>query len=460
MGIFKTSPNGYYLLSRGDIMKKIATVFALLFALSGCTQQSNTQVQQTALDTANISYNTQTIKDILNENIWNYDEESLVIGSEPLATAESAIFNEICEASEAAGIDTRHFKHGAKQTMTIEAKLFNTDMSSAGTAYFAFNKRELLCGYYIYNDVCQSLTDKYPYEYAGALKAFEDKTSEAKFTPQTRDAVFNEIGDIYGGDTAVLSGSALIFYKDTQSGLKRRDSFSFEDELMPVSVSIGRDFSAVLLDSYETADASSGDYEVSNEDVDIVNQKSKKIVFIDKDGDRPFSDIELELSIYSSVARLKDGSVAAARNNAIDIFKPDGSGWKKAERLSVDTAAEKLKIADIDGNGTEEFIISDGVNIYIYTREDRLKLAWRTKFNISAVTDFFAADLNGDGIKEIYVNDSNGFMTRYVAGAKGFDIYGGGIANGENVYFAAGDINGDGKDEYLTVDDEEMCIYK
>ena len=49
--------------------------------------------------------------------------------------------------------------------MTASVKLFNSDMCEAGTAYFDFGKKNLLCGYYIYNDVIYSLDNKYPFEY-------------------------------------------------------------------------------------------------------------------------------------------------------------------------------------------------------------------------------------------------------------------------------------------------------
>ena len=428
--------------------------------LAGCGSDTSVGTERYTLDTASIPHNTQTIKDILNENVWNYDEDSLTFGNDLILSDEGENFNAICEASESAGIDTKHFKRGAKQTMLASIRLLNSDMSDAGTAYFAFNKQDILCGYYMYNNVCQSLTNKYPFEYASPFCRGENKTVQRTFEKTEQTAVFDAVGDIYGGDTAVLSGSALVFYSEGSKGLKRRDIIDFDDSLMPVSVSVGDKYSAVLLDSYELADSASSEYEVCDEGPDVVNQKSEKIVFIDSDGGRAAEDIPLELSIYSSVALLKDGSVAAARNNAIDIFVRGDNGWEKAERLSADTAVVQLRVTDIDGDGTEEYIVSDGVNIYVYTKAERLKLAWRTKFGVSAVKDFFAADLNGDGAKEIYVNDSNGFAARYVLGTKGFEIYGGGIAGGENAYYAAGDINGDGADEYLTVSDENMCIFK
>gem|GEM_PF-2210476 len=442
-------------------MKKLTIMLAVCLMLGGCGTKTEVQNEQYVLDTLSIPQNTQTIKEILDKNVWNYDEESMSFGNDPVLSERGENFPAICEASEAAGISTKRFKRGAKQTMLASVKLLNSDMSDAGTAYFAFNKQDILCGYYVYNNVCLSLTNKYPFEYASPFKGAENKEAVRDFTPTKQSLAFDAVEDIYGGETAVLSGSALIFYANGANGLKRSETLRFDEGLMPVSVSLGDKYSAVLLDSYEIADTDENDYEISEDGPDFVNQKSEKIVFVDSEGDTAAADIPLELSIYSCVAQLSDGSVAAARNNAIDIFARGEDGWEKSKRLSVDAAVEKLRIADIDGSGSEEYIISDGVNIYVYTNDDdRLKLAWRTKFGVSAVKDFFAADVNGDGVKELYVNDSNGFVTRYTLGIKGFEVYGGGITGGENAYYAAGDTNGDGSEEYLAIADENMLLYE
>ena len=439
-------------------MKKLFILCALCIAMTACgNTQTAVQAENTALDTAAIPQNTQTIEKILNENVWNYDADSLTFGNDLVISAEGENFAAICAASEAAGIDTKRLKNGAKQTMLATVRLINSDMSDAGTAYFAFSKQELLCAYYMHNNVCQSLTNKYPFEYASPFCAAENRELVRSFTQTSQSPVFDDAEYIYDGTAAVLSGSAIAFYKNGKNGFKRSDIINFDGELMPVSAARDENFICALLDSYELADVDESEYEVCEDGPDVVNQKSVKIVFADRNGDI-LSELPLELSIYSAVDILGKNRIAAARNNVIDVFEYKDS-WGKTARLSVDAAVEKMRAADIDGDGTKEFIISDGVNIYVYTGTDRLKLAWRTNFGVSAVKDFFAADLNGDGIKEIYVNDSNGFVTRYVLGANGFEIYGGGIAGGESAYYAAGDMDGDGRDDYFTVTEDEMKIF-
>ncbi|MBR6400804.1 MAG: VCBS repeat-containing protein [Firmicutes bacterium] len=443
-------------------MDRIKMFFACMLCLAQCACGSGRAAVQTdtyTLDTASIPQNTQTIEKILGDNVWNYDADSLTFGNDLIISGEGENFALICAASAEAGIDTKRLEKGAKQTMLATVRLLNSDMSDAGTAYFAFSGKELLCGYYMYNNVCRSLTDKYPFEYAAPFAAVEKKDVSRSFSQVSSKPLFDSVQYISGGETAVLSGSAIVFYGSGENGLKRRGIIECEDSLMPVSAAKGGDFVCMLLDSYETADAAGSDYEVSEDGPDIVNKKSVKIVFTDKNGGTVLPEIPLDLSIYSAVDVLDDRHIAAVRNNVIDVFEYNG-GWTKSGRLAIDAAAEKMRAADIDGDGTAEYVISDGVNIYVYTGTDRLKLAWRTKFGVSTVKDFFIADLNGDGVKEIYVNDSNGFAVRYVLGAGGFEVCGGGITDGENAYYAAGDIDGDGADDHLSVSEEEMKINK
>ena len=441
-------------------MKKILTLCILCLFMGGCSDAPTAVQENTlALDTASIPKNTQTIENILSENVWNYDADSLTFGNDLILSGEGENFAAICSASEAAGIDTTQLKKGAKQTMLATVGLLNSDMSDAGTAYFAFSGDELLCGYYMYKNVCYDLTDKYPFEYASPFAATENKQVSRSFEKTEEDVIFDRAEYICGGETALLSGSALVFYTDGERGFRRGDEIDFGDELMPVSAAQGDGFICTLLDSYEIADTDTSDYEVTEDEPNIVNQKSEKIVFVDKDGSYVLPEIPLDLSIYTSVDVLGGKRIAAARNNVIDVFEYTDS-WEKAGRLSVDAAVEKMRVTDIDGDGNAEYIVSDGVNIYVYTGSDRLRLAWRTKFSVSAINDFFVGDLNSDGVKEIYVNDSNGFVTRYVLSHGGFEVYGGGIAEGDNAYYAVGDADGDGRDDYMTVSEDTMFICK
>lgn len=440
-------------------MKRFLYLCALCLALSGCSNNSYAVKSDVlTLDTESIAPNTQTIEDILNKNLWSYDKSSLAFGNDLLISASGENFSAICEASDMAGIDTSHLRRGASQTMLATVSLFNPDMSSAGTAYFAFEKRELLCAYYMYNNNFYSLANKLPFEYKTPFAAAENKDKKLVFDRLDEDTDISGIQDIYDGHLVSISGNELVFYDGSDSGLKKTGEVSFGEDMAPADAAIGRSYTCVLVDSCEKAEIlSENSYEDPEENEQIVNMKSEKIVFVDNSGEEVLPSLPLDLSIYTSVA-LDKNRVAAARNNAIDVYEYIDGGWKKQQRLSIHGAAAKLRAEDLDNDGTAEYIVSDGSNISVYKYGPRMQLAWSTKFDLSDISDFYAADLNGDGIKEIYANDTNGFVTRYILGSNGFEVFGGNVTNGERAYFAAGDINGDGTADDLKLTDDGISV--
>jgi hypothetical protein len=116
----------------------------------------------------------------------------------------------------------------------------------------------------------------------------------------------------------------------------------------------------------------------------------------------------------------------------------------------LDHYVSKIYTADIDGNGTIEFVMSDGTNIYIYEKTSTFDLVWRSNSYLSSITgNIYIGDLNGDGVKELYATDSLGVTARYVLTEQGMRINGGGImSDGSDKYIIA-DFNCDGKDDYI-----------
>lgn len=435
----------------------------LLGIMTGCGQSADTstiQQKTTAVITAeSIAKNTETINTVLTDNLWNYDRDSLVFGNDLIISNNGENADVICSASEQAGIDTTKFKNGTQQTALATVNLLYPNRTDAGTAYFAFADNDILCGYYVYNGVYYSLDNKYPFESKSPFKAVENKQTVATFTALKSTIDLNSFADAGYGRLASIEGGLLSFYNGSRKkGIKLIGDVEF-DEFVPMDIAIGNDYSCVLLGSYETAEIiSESDYEDDEDNSEIIRTKSEKVVFIDENGRSVLPALELDLSIYTSVAFDND-SIALARDKAIDIYKIEDNTWTKVNRLAIgNTTAVKLRVADIDGDGNSEYIVSDGVNIFVYSYTTKMNLVWRTRFEVSAIKDFYVADLNGDNIKEIYVNDTNGFLTRYVVGENGFEVYSDGVATGEMQYYVAGDIDGNGVDEYLTIGDGNNII--
>ncbi|MBQ9604556.1 MAG: VCBS repeat-containing protein [Firmicutes bacterium] len=438
-------------------MKRLAFLCALCLLLTGCGGARSTALNTGSLiDTGSIAKNTETIEKILNEKVWNYDNDGISFSEGGNILRGDDNFAAVVAASKSAGIDTFRLENGAEQTMTASVKLFAPDMCEAGTAYFGFAKKSLLCGYYIYNDVIYSLDNKYPFEYEKPFSTVENKEITKNFTLTEPEQSFKEVSYIFDGETAVASGSALVLYGKTSSGLKRKTILRYDSGFIPVSAATDGSTVAALLDTYEIT-VNENDFEETEDDCDeIFNTKSYRVEFGDRSGDAVYPPLELDLSIYTSLALIDKNTAALARNKAIDIFAYEDGAWSKKQRLGIDCAAEKMLYTDIDSDGTKEYIISDGVNINIYKQdENRLRLAWRTHFDISTVSDIFVGDVTGDGAAEIYVNDSNGFAERFVLSENGFEIFGGGIVTGESAYYAVGDIDGNGSCDYMTITSDE-----
>ncbi len=446
-------------------MRRLIFLCALCIALSGCGVAENTaDTDSLAIDTSSIAQNTETIEKILADNVWNYDKDSMSFGNDFLI-AENENFDLICDISDQAGIDTAALKKGSKQTMLASVRLTNADMTDAGTAYFAFSNRKLLCGFYIFNDAPYSLANKYPFEYEHPFSGAENTGLLPVFSPTDLDTVFDSAAFADNGEAAVISGSAIVFYKEGKNSFKRNGDIDF-GELAPADIALKKgktEYMCVLLDSYKTAERlSESDFEDYDRRDEILLTGSKKIVFIDGKNNAVLPELPLDLSIYTSVAFDGD-NIAAARNSAIDIFAYENGAWVKKQRLSVENPVQKLRIADIDGNGVNEYIISDGINIGVYKKDVQLRLAWSTKFQTSRIKDIYISDLNGDGIKEIYANElysdnSAGFALRYILCKDGFEVSGGNIVSGASAYYAIGDMNGDGKDDYIVVNNEKTVV--
>ena len=87
--------------------------------------------------------------------------------------------------------------------------------------------------------------------------------------------------------------------------------------------------------------------------------------------------------------------------------------------------------------------------LFIYHRTDTLfRCVWSTHLSIDSFEDFiYAGDLNGDGVKEIYVIDSSSTAAKYAIGEKGMYIDNEDITYGQSLHIA--DFNGDGLSDCL-----------
>lgn len=113
-----------------------------------------------------------------------------------------------------------------------------------------------------------------------------------------------------------------------------------------------------------------------------------------------------------------------------------------------------IHITDLDGNGVKEYLMSDGMDLYLYQKTTITSVrfglpiwAWKAFIPITS------GDLNGDGVKEVYVCDMTGTTIRYLLTEKGLRSSNEDIVYGQCIY--PYDLNSDGLDDYWLVTDIE-----
>ena len=97
-------------------------------------------------------------------------------------------------------------------------------------------------------------------------------------------------------------------------------------------------------------------------------------------------------------------------------------------------------------------VASIRMNLFLYKAGETLELIWRTHFSVQmAQNNVFTADLNGDGVKEIYAGGKDGIVEKYILTETGF------VASGttEDLSYGnyiTGDFNLDGLDDFIFID--------
>ena len=116
---------------------------------------------------------------------------------------------------------------------------------------------------------------------------------------------------------------------------------------------------------------------------------------------------------------------------------------------------EYIHITDLDGNGVKEYLMSDGMDLYLYQKNDNnFRKIWSTHLGVESLYGpITSGDLNRDGVKEVYVCDMTGTTIRYLLTEKGLRSSNEDIVYAQCIY--PYDLNSDGLDDYWLVTDIE-----
>lgn len=423
-------------------LKKTAVLFmAVAMFLCGCSASNGDE------DTAfTMSEQTETslyklIEDTLNSYYWRYDSDTIVFG-EGTVPADSDTLN----ASLESGYDMSSKKGDSCIYATANLLYFNRE--NAGTVYFYFISNKLTGIYYIPENISTpcSMYVRNPYLVASPLASAE---TDAEYVYTKKYAPKSDITGVF--DSVKTGGNVYTIFTDgTKLTINRSNSENAfytirtidysADDLVPMSATFINNSSqmAVLFGT-----------ETYSEGGAVPLTVPKEIIIFDSDFN-PVGDAIDAADCYS--VGYDNGCLIVSRDEAIDFYTLDGTTVSpKQISYYIGKSIVGMDITDIDDDGESEFIFTDGQDLYLYKKTISVfKCVWSTHMSIDSYEKYIsAADLNNDGVKEIYVYDSTGTTSKYIIGKNGLSTGNDDIDYGQRWYIS--DFNADGKSDALVV---------
>ena len=137
----------------------------------------------------------------------------------------------------------------------------------------------------------------------------------------------------------------------------------------------------------------------------------------------------------------------------MEIYELLDGLWQRTERLRLRHFVTQFHAADLDGDGIKEYLMTDGMDLYLYHKtEGGFRLLWSTHLGVENFYGTLSSgDLNRDGVKEVYACDVTGTTIRYLLTEKGLETANEDIGYGQCIYPL--DFNGDGLEDYWFVED-------
>lgn len=443
-------------------MKKIfiiSLILLFILTLSGCSSVDEQSEEVFSINEKQKKEYDNIISAQLTECMWNYIEEDTTYEKGSIETKDSSRYNDIYNASLDMGFDIKAYE--GRDAVIVSTKILYFNNEEAGQAYFYFIKDKLVSEYYIKDEKIYSLKVNNVFITENEFIKFEDLNIKAEFTEKEINNLFNDYNDIStnkGTIATIDDDYRLLFYNYGKSFyLNKRVSFENEG-LFPIDTAFFENGDcAVLLGKenvvYTNTESSSGNTDSFEEDLSLTEKskslKSYKVSFLDRNLKIKNESIELPLSTYTDI-KVNNGNLFILRDKTIDVYKKENSSWNKTNQIMLKHWANKMKIADIDENGTNEIILTDGMDLFVYKLDDTLELIWKTNLSIKSMSDImYVEDLNGDGVKEIYIMDLSGTTARYILTKDGFKAYSDDIEYGQK--FIPGDFNNNGKTDYVSI---------
>ena len=427
-------------------MKKRLTALLSLFLLCGCGADEEQTFSLTAEEKQ--AY-TETINSVMEEFYWDYDRASLTFGAAtvPEDTEENA---RLFDASYDCEYNLK--RKAGQDAVLAEAALLHYNGDAAGTLQCWFVGDSLSGVVYTggFDKDYYSLKERNPFLADGEFQAYENWTGmstafaegNGEFSPE---GIYS-VGKDASGNTMAVSiqnGSAAVYRY--AGGLSRYRNFSYGAGLEATSaafLSEGDVRLAVLVSSIE---------ESGESDAEKTYSRAERIMLYDENL-HVAGEIPLEGELCTAIGAEGDQLYLFVDQN-MDVYEKGEEDWSLVASRRLKHPVSQFHGADLDGDGKMEYIMTDGMDLYVYHNTGgSMKRIWSTHLGVE---NFYgpitSGDLNGDGVKEIYACDTTATTIRYVLTEKGLQSENEDIDYGQCIYPC--DFDGNGKTDYWLVKD-------
>ncbi len=437
------------------VRKIIASAAALCFILSGCSEGTDNTETVFSLTSEQQDTYSSLIEEELNSFYWLYDENSLSYydGRVPDYTEENrALF----DASEKSGYDLRNYC--GREAVVYSADLTHFNSEKAGIVYFYFIRNNIVGLFY--NPAANpekflDLNTRNAFTPEADFIKYESESQYTGFTGEALDGL-NEgfcSSYVYDGGSFIMemTDSGINIYRYRGGAIRRHRTISSSqlEYMRPISSAFSPEGGIAVIVG-EVINGSEGD--------DSQRLSSRKVLFFDSSFNKLSFEIELVTGTYSCVSFAK-GDLVLLNDKNTELYRNSEERYEKYFSYYTNIQATDFKEADIDKNGENEYIITDGKDIYIYKINDgSMECLWRTNVSADCYYGYiYTGDLNRDGVDEIYICDSTGTVIRYVLQEDSLVSRNEDITYGQRIY--ACDFDGDGNDDYIFYNGEESTLY-
>lgn len=436
-------------LERIEFMKKMMLLLLgiCLLSVTGCQQK--TQDGSLSLTAREQEIIANEIEMAMDAFYWSYDKDSLTYNTflVPQNNEENA---RIFAAAADAGYHLQQY--AGAQGIVATADLLHYNGDDAGEVQFVFLSGTLAGAYYTggYDDAAYSLNVRNPFLADGGFTIFESWTGiDAQYYQRNGSLPLDGfVAKNKDGMVASIVNGNVELYRLSGTTLSRSRTLTSARGLEAVSavfVQQGEEeWLAVLL-----GHAGERTEEEGEEDDGIAH--AEKVVLYDA-GLQPVSEILLEEE--SCTALGADGErLFLFVDNAMETYEMQGETWTAVRRDYLKHWVSQCHVVDLDGNGTMEYLMTDGMDLYLYHMQQAGPLRlWSTHLGVESLYGaLYSGDLNGDGVKEIYICDATGTTIRWILTETGLRSSNEDIAYGQAIYPC--DWNGDGVDDYWNIEE-------